>query len=139
MEKAKLKFKTIKQKVLIPATPTEVYDAFVDAKIHSSFTGSKATFVPRVGGKITAWDGYITGKNLKLVKGKRIVQEWISSDWTEGYPPSTLDLRFSKKGNGTELTMIHSGVPAKQAASFAQGWKDFYWKGLKDHFRKANK
>ena len=134
-----LKTKVIKQKVSIPASPSEVYDAFLDPRKHSEFTGARATCVPKVGGKISAWDGYINGKNLKLVPGKRIVQEWISSDWTDGYPPSTLDLTFAKKGSATELTMVHSDVPASMAADFASGWKEHYWNHLKEYFEQKKK
>ena len=81
----KLKTTTITQKVVIPASPEEVYDAFMDAKKHSAFTGAKATSDAKVGGEFSAWDGYITGKNLELEKGKRIVQEWITTEWPEGY------------------------------------------------------
>ncbi len=130
-----LKTKVITQKVTIPAPPAEVYDAFMDARKHSTFTGGKATNDPKVGGKMSAWDGYITGKNLKLVEGKRIVQEWITTDWIAGYLPSTLDLTFTKKGNATELKMVHSDVPASMAASFADGWKEHYWTHLKNYFR----
>jgi activator of HSP90 ATPase len=133
--KTVLKTKVIKQKTVIPASPAEVYDAFIDARKHSAFTGGKATCNPKVGGKISAWDGYISGKNLKLVKGKRIQQEWITTDWIEGYPASILDLSFTKKGNGTELTMIHSNVPAELASSFAKGWKDHYWTLLRKYFQ----
>lgn len=133
------KTKVITQKVMIPATPAEVYDAFMDPRKHAAFTGGKATCDPKVGGKISAWDGYITGKNLKLVEGKRIVQEWSTSDWRDGYPPSTLDLTFTKKGSGTELKMVHSNVPATQAASFAEGWKEHYWEHLKIYFREKQK
>ncbi len=129
-----LKTKVIKQKAIIPASPAEVYEAFIDPRIHSAITGAKATCVPKVGGKITAWGDYITGKNLVLVKGKRIVQEWSTSDWIEGYPPSTLDLTFVKKGKGTELRMIHSDVPEAMAAEFSDGWKEHYWSHLKEYF-----
>ena len=133
------KTKVIKQKVTIPALPAEVYDAFLDARKHSAFTGSRATCDPKVGGKISAWDGYISGKNLKLIAGKRIVQEWITTDWTDGYPPSTLDLTFTKKGEGTELTMVHSEVPASMATEFAHGWKELYWNHLKEYFQEKKK
>ncbi len=131
----KLKTRVITQKATIPATPPEVYDAFMDARKHSAFTGGKATCDPKVGGKISAWDGYIIGHNLKLVEGKRIVQEWVTTDWIDGYPPSKLDLTFTKKGNGTELKMVHSNVPATLAASFADGWEEHYWTHLKNYFR----
>ena len=39
----KVETTTLTQKVIIPASPEEVYEAFVDPKKHSSFTGSKAT------------------------------------------------------------------------------------------------
>jgi activator of HSP90 ATPase len=137
-KKAMLKTKTIKQKAFIPASPAQVYDAFIDPKKHSAFTGTRATCVPRVGGKIGAWDGYISGKNLKLVKGKQIQQEWITTSWIDGYPASILDLSFSKKGSGTELMMVHSNVPAALAPGFTKGWKDHYWTLLKKYFEEKN-
>ena len=127
---------TIKDKAVIPATPDEVYEAFLDPKKHAAFTGSKATGSPKVGGKFTSWDGYISGKNLELEKGKRIVQEWVTTEWPEGYPPSKLELTFTKVKGGTEISMVHSNVPAEQAEEYAQGWKDFYWKPLVKYFGK---
>lgn len=132
----KMKVTTIKQKIIIPATPEEVYEAFMDVKKHSAFTGSKATCDPKVEGKFTAWDGYISGKNLELEKGKKIVQEWMTTEWLEGYPPSRLELTFKKVEEGTELSMVHSGVPAEQADDIEQGWIKFYWEPLKKYFSK---
>jgi activator of HSP90 ATPase len=129
-----IKTGTITQKVVINATPEGVYHALMDSKIHSKFTGSKATIVPRVNGKITAWDGYIMGKNLELVKGKKIVQEWITTEWPEDYPPSVLTIMLKKTGNKTELKMIHSKVPKTQMKSYNDGWKEWYWTPLKDYF-----
>ena len=126
----------IKQKVLFPVKPAQVYNALIDEAEHMAFTGAKATCDPKVGGKFTAWDGYITGTNLKLEKGKRIVQEWKTSEWPAGYMPSTVEFSFKEKNNGTELTMIHSNVPKEQAASYCEGWIDFYWKPLKEYFGK---
>jgi activator of HSP90 ATPase len=131
-----MKATTIKQKTLIPATPDEVYDAFIEAKKHSAFTGSKATSDPKVGGEFTAWDGYISGRNLELVKGKRIVQEWSTTDWPDKFPPSRLELTFKEAKGGTEISMIHSNVPAEQADDLAEGWSEFYWKPLKEYFTK---
>ncbi len=135
----KLKTATITQKVVIPASPEEVYDAYMDPKKHSAFTGAEATCTPKVGGEFTAWDCYITGKNLELEKGKRIVQEWSTSEWPEDYPPSRLELTFSKVEGGTELVMVHSDVPASQAEDYRQGWIDDYWDLLKDYFEKKKK
>jgi len=131
-----MKVKTIKQEVIVPATPVEVCEAFMDAKKHSPFTGSRAACDPRVGGEFTAWDGYISGKNLELEKGKRIIQEWVTTDWPEEYPPSRLALNFKAVKEGTEISMIHSEVPAEQADDIEQGWIDFDWEPLKEYFNK---
>lgn len=129
--------KTIRQKELISARPEEVYDALVNAKIHTEFTGSKATCDPRVGGNFMAWDGYISGRNLELERGRKLVQEWETTEWPEGYPPSMVEFTFKKAKGGTELTLLHSKVPAEQGDSYRQGWIDFYWKPLKQYFKKS--
>jgi activator of HSP90 ATPase len=126
---------TIRQVILIPARPDEVYDAFMDEKRHTEFTGAKASVDPKIGGMFTAWDGYILGKNLDLVRGKRIVQEWKTTEWPD-YPPSIVEFSLNQKDGGTELTMVHSKVPAEQAESYKQGWIDFYWEPMKKYFGK---
>jgi activator of HSP90 ATPase len=131
-----MKVTTIRQKRFIPAKPNEVYDAFMKARIHAAFTGSKATCNPKVGGKFTAWDGYITGKNLELKKGKLIVQQWKTTEWPKGYSPSTLKLSFTEKKGGTQLTMVQSNVPVSQASNYRQGWVDAYWEPLTQYFKK---
>jgi activator of HSP90 ATPase len=131
-----MKAVTIKQMVIVSATPDEVYEAFMDAKKHSAFTGSKATCNPKVGGKFTAWDGYISGKNLELKKGERIIQEWLTTEWPQGYPPSRLELAFKKTEKGTEISMVQTGVPEEQAHDLEQGWTEFYWNPLKKYFKK---
>lgn len=126
---------TIRQKVTVHAAPAEMYEAFIDAKKHAAFTGSKATSDAKIGGNFTAWDGYISGKYLELEKGKKIVQEWITSEWPEDFPPSRLTLIFKKIKGGTEISMVHSDVPAEQAEELKEGWTEFYWKPLKEHFK----
>jgi len=135
----KTKCRTIKQKVIIPASPKDVYEAYTDPKKHSAFTESKATGKPVVGGKFTSWDGYISGKYLELEDGKRVVQEWISTDFPKDYGPSRLELCFSKVPEGTELTMVHSNVPEEQADETADGWKEWYWDPLKKYFSEQSK
>lgn len=127
---------TIRGRVVVSAAPGDVYEAFMDAGKHSAFTGSKATGDSKVGGRFTAWDGYISGKNLELVEGKKIVQEWVTTEWPSGYPPSRLELTFKKVKGGTEISMVHSNVPEEQADNYEQGWIDFYWKPLKNYFKK---
>ena len=71
---------------IIPAPPAAIYDAWVNSRAHSEMTGSKATQSPRIGANVSAWDGYITGKNLELVPGQRIVQSWRTTKFTDDDP-----------------------------------------------------
>lgn len=131
---------TITQKVIIPkVSPKQVYEAYVDPKKHSEFTGSEATGKPVVGGKFTAWDGYISGKFLELEEGKRVVQEWTSTDFHEGAPTSRLELTFREVPKGTEIVMVHSNVPKDQEDETADGWTEYYWEPLKQYFKKKPK
>ncbi len=129
-----LRFGVIRQKVTVKAQPAQVYDAIINPKKHGEFTGSPATGTQKVGSRFTAWDGYISGKILDLSKGKKIVQEWKTSEWPEGYPPSILKLTFKAKGSNTELSMIHSKVPAEQVEMYTDGWVSSYWDPLKEYF-----
>ena len=129
-----LKFGKIEQTVFIKASPEDVYDALLNAKKHSAFTGSPAKTNGKVGSEFTAWDGYITGKNLELVKGEKIVQEWETTEWPEGYPRSRLELTLTPKKGGTELKMVHSQVPAEQVEDYRSGWHTSYWDPLKQYF-----
>ena len=134
-----VKFGKIEQTIFIGASPEEVYDAFLDAKKHGAFTGSPATTNAKVGSEFQAWDGYITGKNIELVKGKKIVQEWETSEWPRGYPRSRLELPLTPKKGGTELKMVHSQVPAEQVAEYTSGWPESYWEPMKEYFAEPKK
>ncbi len=130
----KQQLKTIKQTIVIPkASPKQVYDAYTDPKKQAEFTGSEATGKPEVGVDFTSWDGYIFGKYLELSDGQRVVQEWTTTDWVEGYGASRLELTFKAVNGGTELHMVHSNVPKEKADELAEGWLDFYWSPLKDY------
>lgn len=128
---------TIRQSEFIPAAPSAVYRAFVDAKTHSEFTGASATFERREGGRFSVADGYITGKFLRLQNARRIVQEWKTSEWPANAPPSLLELRFVPRENGTEVQMVQTQVPAEQATRYKKDWADQYWTPLKKYFHRS--
>ena len=56
------------------ATLQQVCDAWLASEGHSKMTGGAAEASAEVGGELTAWDGYIWGKNLELEPGKRILK-----------------------------------------------------------------
>jgi activator of HSP90 ATPase len=127
--------KTIKQTVEIKVAPKVVYDAFMTSKTHSKFTGAPAKISNKVGGKFSVWDGYAEGENVELIPGKKIVQTWRASDWPEG-SDSKITITFTKKGNGTKLSFIQTGVPADFFDDIKQGWTNYYWTPMKQLLEK---
>ena len=129
---------TITQTVVVPATPEEVFRAFVDPRVHAAVTGAAATGSARVGGRFTAWDGYISGLNRVVERPRRLVQEWKTTEWPDGAEPSQVEFVFTAVKGGARVRMVHSRVPAEQAASYRQGWIDYYWEPLKAYFGEGN-
>ena len=130
-----MRTRTIRQSVTLAATPTAVYSALTDSRQHTAFTGSPARIPKRAGAKMSAYGGYISGKVLGLWPGAGLLQTWRTTEWPEGYADSRLEIRLAPAGKGTRLTMIHSDVPASQAARYAEGWKAFYWIPLRRYLR----
>ena len=126
-----MKTKTIKQTVNFSANPQDIYKMLMDSKLHAKFTGDVAKIGTKVGQKFSAYIGYITGINLELKPGKKIVQSWRGSDWPEGiFSKATFTL--AKTLTGTKLTFTQTGVPLSQYKNIKQGWVDYYWQPMKE-------
>jgi activator of HSP90 ATPase len=80
-------------------------------------TAAPARMSRKVGGKYSVYNGYITGKNLHLVKDKLIVQTWRGQDWEESDLDSTFILSIEQKGKDVVLQVVHANVPDKQVKS----------------------
>ena len=121
---------------VIPATPEQIYQAWLSTKGHSAMTGSPAEVEARVKGKFTAWDGYIFGETLELKPNQRIVQAWRTTEFPEGSPDSRVEITLEAVNGKTKITINHSNIPKGQAEDYKQGWQDFYFKPMKEYFSK---
>jgi len=118
---------------IIPAKPEDVYSAWLDARGHSDMTGSPAEALPIEGAAFTAWDGYISGRNLKLEPNRRIVQSWRTTRFAPGDPDSQIEVLLEPHREGTKLTLVHSNVPDGHE-SYREGWRDYYFEPMKLYF-----
>lgn len=118
----------------LAATPEKVFRAWLSSEGHANMTGSPATVEPRVGGKFTAWDGYITGKTVELKPYNLIVQAWRTSEFADSDPDSRLELVLKPIPGGTKLTLFHSGLPDGQAESYESGWEESYFAPMREYF-----
>jgi uncharacterized protein YndB with AHSA1/START domain len=123
---------------VIPAGPERIYRAWLDADEHSAFTGGKATVDPKVGGRITAWDDYITGSNEELIPGAKIVQRWRSTDFPVDAADSTVTVTFAPDPGGALVTIEHTDIPEGQGKSYEEGWVQYYFLPMKTYFKKAD-
>ena len=117
-----------------PASAQEIYDAWLDSRAHSQMTGGEASMTDEVGAEITAWDGYITGRNLALVPGERIVQAWRTTQFTDEHEDSIITLTLEEVEDGTLLTLVHSNVPEGQTGYERGGWQQHYFEPMKEYF-----
>jgi uncharacterized protein YndB with AHSA1/START domain len=122
---------------ILPASPADLYAAWLDSREHSEFTGDTATIEPGVGGAHSAWGGYIMGRHVELEPGKRIVQTWRTTEFPDDAIDSRLELVFEPKGDGssTTLTLIHTHIPAGQGAQYKDGWGEHYFEPMRAYFR----
>ena len=131
-----MKLKTIKMTVNFKAEPHKVYEILMDSKKHSELTGSKAVISRKEGGKFSAYEGWLYGKNVKLIPDKKIAQSWRNYEWKEKDHYSTLTFTLSKTKTGTKLVMIHEGVPDYDYEGVKQGWVEYYFEPMKEMLKK---
>jgi activator of HSP90 ATPase len=129
----------IEQSVTFKATPSELYELFMDSAKHSAATSAPAKISRKVGGKWTAFGGMLLGKNLALVPNRMIVQVWRSSEWKTEDPDSILVVRFEKFGGGTTVSLTHVSVPKYDHKGVTQGWKKYYWEPWKEYCKTQQK
>ena len=118
---------------LIPASPQAIYEAWLDSEQHARMTGSPATASAETGGMFEAWDGYIQGKNLELEPGRRILQEWRTTEFEASDADSLLEVLLQPQGEGTQVTIRHSNLP-DHGMQYQQGWVDAYFTPMQAHF-----
>jgi activator of HSP90 ATPase len=113
--------------------PRRIYEALLDAKQFSAFSGGRQAEISReTGGAFSIFAGHIVGRNLELAANQRIVQAWRVVPWPEGVHSIA---RFELKGldSGTRVILDHTGFPTELAEHLASGWVENYWKLLRKY------
>lgn len=127
--------KTIKQRVKLNASPETIYDLLADSKKHSAVTGRKASISRKIGGTFSAGGNDVSGINVDLVPGRRIVQAWRHRRFPDGiFSMAAVTLTPTPDG-GTELVLTHRGVPKALIPETERAWRDQYWSRIKAWLR----
>jgi activator of HSP90 ATPase len=120
------------QEVDFKAIPQRIYEALLDGKQFSAFSGAPATISREPGGAFSLFGGHIVGRNIELTSNQRIIQAWRVVTWDEGiYSIARFELKA--QGSGTHLVFDHTGFPAGKKEHLAAGWQENYWQKLQKY------
>ncbi|MGA2098238.1 MAG: SRPBCC domain-containing protein [Candidatus Acidiferrum sp.] len=131
----------IHQEVVFHASRKRVYEALTDGKqfekvvllsdaMKSKMVQNSATTMgPEAGSAFSTYGGYVSGRQIELVPGERIVQAWRAGSWPEG-AYSIAKFVLTEQGDATKLVFDHTGFPPGTAEHLALGWKANYWEPL---------
>ncbi|MGA2809881.1 MAG: SRPBCC domain-containing protein [Candidatus Acidiferrum sp.] len=118
------------QENVMSAAPARIYGALLDSKQFAAFSGMAAEIDPQPGGAFVMFGGLITGRNLELTPGLRIVQAWRPSHW-EPSVYSIVRFDFRPQGADTLVILEHYGFPQGEYEHLYSGWTGHYFAPLK--------
>lgn len=136
------KMLTVKVERLIPASPKEVFNGWLNTKVPGTpwYEGDKVILNPKVDG-LFYW--YISstphyGRFKEIKSPARIQHTWMSP-YTNGLE-STVTVTFKKKGEATLMTLVHTGLPNNEdGKGHEEGWNYFLDEYLKKFENRAPK
>ena len=120
-------------KTTIKATAKQVYKSWLSTQGHTKMTGGEAFISDKVGDKFTAWNGYITGRNIELEPYNKIVQSWRSTNFNDDEGDSQIEVTLKESIDNTELTLTHTNVP-ESGEHYIKGWEEHYFAPMKAYF-----
>lgn len=119
---------------VVPASPEEVFDAWVSAEGHAAMTDAPATSDPQVGGRFQAWGGFISGTYTVLDRPHRLAFRWRTIEFDADAEDSLVSVSLAPAGDGyCKLVIRHRGIPDGQP-DYDQGWVDHYLDPMNRHW-----
>ncbi|MBV9119670.1 MAG: SRPBCC domain-containing protein [Chloroflexi bacterium] len=112
----------------IEAPPEVVFECFCDPRAMLTWMGERAELDPRPGGLFLLDVGpfRVRGRYVVVERPSRLVFSW-GFDETPDFPEgsSTVEVSLTPEGTATQLTLVHSGLPAAEAPKHGQGWTKY--------------
>lgn len=120
------------QEIDIKASRQRIYDALLDSKQFTTFSGAPAEINREPGGTFSLFGGLILGRNIELVPKERIVQAWRPADWEPGVY-TLVKFELKELGAQTRIVLDHTGFPEQNFRHLNSGWYAHYWEPLKKY------
>ncbi|MBW6497462.1 MAG: SRPBCC domain-containing protein [Bacteroidales bacterium] len=123
--------KSIKLYRKIKGTPEEVYRALTNPFTIELWSGEPAVMSLEPDSEFSLLNGEITGRNIEFETNKRLKQQWFFEGEEE---ESVVTIKLYEEKGGTQLHVVHDGIPDEAYENMLQGWKEFYLDALQDFF-----
>ena len=124
---------SLELKEIFNASPTAIYNAWLNSDEHSEMTGGGAVCSSEEGAEFSAWDEYIRGTNKSLTANTEIIQNWRTAEFHEYDEDSELTIRLKDVDGKCEMTLIHTNIPEGQT-QYEEGWVENYIIPMKEYF-----
>jgi activator of HSP90 ATPase len=122
--------KSLTQTYSILSPMEDVWNALVDNKTIEGWGGGPADMSEEVDKEFTLWDGSIYGKNIEVIPGEKLVQEWYGGEWEE---PSIATFTLETDGDNTTVTLHQENIPDEEFEEIERGWEEYYLGPMKEY------
>lgn len=114
--------------IQVPASPTVVFDYFIDAELLVSWIGDYAVLDAQPGGEFTLdIEGIpVRGRYLEVEAPNRVVVTWGHAG-SDTLPPGSTEVEFklTPTPDGTLVEVEHRKLPPEHIESHKVGWPMF--------------
>jgi activator of HSP90 ATPase len=108
-----------------------LFSALTNAATIQLWTGEPAIMEPVEETEFSLWEDSIVGKNITIVPGKKLVQEWY---FGETEHPSIVTIILHEEKNHTSVELRHTNIPDEIYDNITQGWNENYFGALIDFY-----
>lgn len=123
----------LKIEMLLPATPKQLMPLLTDQEQIAIWSGEAAVFEAKEGGKVSLFDGWMSGV-IQKITDKELSYTCTCSDWPEGTNASLVQYTLKQEGEQTAFVLEHKGLPDEdEVKSQKAGWLDFFCTPLEDY------
>ena len=113
----------------IKAEIEDVYACLTNQVTIELWSGYPAKLKAEEGSEFEIWDGDISGKILKLIPDKEIVQEWYFGEQDE---PSVVTVKLHQQKNHVSVELRHVNIPEELYEEFSTGWTEHFFGAIKN-------
>jgi activator of HSP90 ATPase len=121
--------KDFKKYYKIKAEAEDIYACLTNPVTIELWSGYPAKMESEEGSEFEIWDGDISGKILKLVPQKEVVQQWYFGEQTE---PSVVTVKLHPDKKYVSVELNHTNIPDEVYEEFSTGWTEHFFGAIRD-------